>query len=99
MINGWLGDESPQVFMVPARQYAKEIYRALLSEELCSAGKITIIVTYDLNILPLVKFFFPSSSSWLDFLNGVVLKAEGEKTSVGFDGAITEFKHRDLFLE
>lgn len=96
-ISDWLRDESPQVAMVPARQYAKEIYRALLAAELCSPGKITIVVTHDLHILPLARLFFPSSSRWIDYLDGMVLKVEDKIVSIGFDGATKYIKRDRLF--
>lgn len=34
-VSDWLNGNDPQVAMVPARQYAKEVYRSLLGADLC----------------------------------------------------------------
>ena len=98
-IANWLLDESPQVAMVPAQRYAKEIYRSLLAVEMRSADRITIIVTHDLHILPLVRLVFSSSSRWIDYLDGVVFRVEGEKIDIGFDGVIVSIRRDRLFSE
>jgi hypothetical protein len=93
-IKNWLkGDgETSQSAFLPVQSYAKKTYKALLGEKFCSPGKITILVTHDLHIMPLVKFAFPSFCSWLDYLDGIVIRDYSHNILVGFDGMVASTK-------
>ena len=95
MISDWLIDETPQTIMLPARKWAKEICHALISKTFCLHGKISIIVTHDLHILPVCRLFFPSASRSLDYLNGVVLKVNCDQVIVGFNGEYVKIKNKE----
>jgi hypothetical protein len=85
-IGDWLKDG--QSAMVPARKYAEEIYLSLLRDDVCHPGKTTVIATHDLFIIPLARYYFASSSHYVDFLDGVVLQINGNQLKVGYGGEI-----------
>ncbi len=85
-IENWMNGKNPQTAFYPVEEYAKTTYRSLLDEKYCTTGKVTIIVTHDLHIMPLIKYAFPSFCCWLKYLDGIVLKDDGDKINVGFDG-------------
>jgi broad specificity phosphatase PhoE len=98
MIDDWLNNDTQQTIMIPARQYAREVYQSLFAEEFSSSDKITVIVTHDLHILPLARLLFPFTSRYLDFLNGIVLKVNGDQITVGFDGKFVVVNSKDMIL-
>jgi hypothetical protein len=51
-----------------------------------------------LHIMPLIKYAFPSFRSWIKYLDGIVLKDDGDKILIGFDGESTSIKRNALKL-
>lgn len=96
MIDDWLNDDATQSIMVPARRYARHIYKSLLAEEFNSSEKITLIVTHDLHILPLARLIFPSASRLIDYLNGVVLKIKDNECHIGFEREFLAVNRKDI---
>jgi broad specificity phosphatase PhoE len=87
-IGDWLKDGVQQTAMLPAREYAEVLYRSLLRDDICQPSKTTVIATHDLFIIPLARYYFSKSSHYVDFLDGVVLQANHDHLSVGYNGEI-----------
>jgi hypothetical protein len=96
LVSDWLNGNDPQGAMVPARQYAKEIYRSLLRADICVPDATTIIATHDLHILPLSRYFLASSPSGVDYLDGVVLKVNRDQVKIGFNTTVVSVPLKEL---
>jgi hypothetical protein len=96
IVSDWLNGIDSQGAMVPARRYAKEIYRSLLGADLCVPDAATVIATHDLHILPLSRYFLASSPSGVDYLNGVVLKVNGDQVKIGFNATVFSVQLNEL---
>ena len=92
----WLSGKNQLAFS-PVQTYAKATYQSLIDEKYCSSGKVTIIVTHDLHIMPLIKYVFPSFNSWIEYLDGIVMKDNGDRILVGFDGKVNS-KSRETLI-
>ena len=97
-VENWLSGQNPQAAFLPVETYAKATYQSLLDEKYCASGKVSIIITHDLHIMPLIKYAFPSFRSWIKYLDGIVLKDDGDKILIGFDGESTSIKRNALKL-
>ena len=84
-LDKWLnGDTMPS--MIPAEEYAKEIFSSVAREKKSRPEGVTIIATHDLYIMPLVHYAFRPVKPWIDFLDGIALKVHGDNIEVAFDG-------------
>ena len=95
-LNKWLRSSELVPSMIPADQYAKEVFRSVLREKRSKPNGATIIATHDLYIMPLVHYAFHPEKPWIDFLDGVALKIRDDDLVVAFDGKEKQLPFTEL---
>jgi hypothetical protein len=76
--------------------YSKMILGQVLKEPFLVRDKISILVTHDLHIMPIIKFMVPSFNVWLDYLDGVAISLTDDMITVGFAGKIITYPKQAL---
>ena len=100
----WLDETRTQSAMIPATEFAKDIFHSLLEAKPSGDGGATIITTHDIHVIPLISYAFHPNTPWVDYLDGLVMKKYPDKVAVSFNNDIRhlpleELKANDAGLE
>jgi hypothetical protein len=87
-MNTWLKATRPQSAMIPANDFARDIFRSILSEKSLSSGESMIIATHDIYLIPLISYVFSPEEPWVDYLDGFAMKAGKDNIVVSFNGTL-----------
>jgi hypothetical protein len=93
----WLGGEAQDGALFPAKEYAAGTFREVFDRKLAESDGVSLIVTHDLQIFPLVATVFERPIAELDFLDGLVVKADPHAIRVGFGKGVRSKQRRELF--
>ena len=89
----WLNDKDQNVF-VPVREYTKEILERLVAIRGKDSDAFTVVATHDLHILPLLSGVFGKPIRYIDYLDGLVIRPEGESIKAGYGDTIESYQLR-----
>jgi broad specificity phosphatase PhoE len=95
-VDDWLIGRAPESALVPAHRFATGFMRELFELKLPESGGVSVIVTHDLQIYPLVGFLVGIPIRKLDFLDGLTIKAGPQDVEVGFEGTVRTLRRSEL---
>jgi hypothetical protein len=84
LIRRWLENEIPEDILRDPRKYSDEILRKLCNYPPVRPGDILIVVAHDITLFPLVFSLFGKPVKEIEFLNGVVIVADGNVAKIQF---------------
>jgi broad specificity phosphatase PhoE len=96
-VDDWLRGRAQDGALVPADRFATGFLRELFDRQLPESEGVSLIVTHDLQIYPLVGFLLGIPIRKLDFLNGLIIKTDPRHVRVGFDGTVRSLNRSELF--
>lgn len=97
-VDDWLRGTAQDGALVPADRYATGFLRELFDRQLPESEGVSLIVTHDLQIYPLVGFLLGIPILKLDFLNGLIIKTGPRHVRVGFEGTVRLLNRSELFF-
>jgi broad specificity phosphatase PhoE len=97
-VDDWLNGQAHDGALVPAHKFATGFLRELFERKLPDSGGVSVIVTHDLQIYPLVSFLVGVPIRKLDFLDGLLIKAGPQDVEVGFGGTVRTLLRSELFV-
>lgn len=92
----WLDSTRTQSAMIPAAEFAKDIFSSLLEAKAFGDGEATIIATHDIHVIPLISYIFHPNAPWVDYLDGLVMKKYPDKVSVSFNNDVRQLPLEEL---
>jgi len=92
LLRKWLGREIPEDILWDPQKYSDEILKKLLNCPAVRPGDMLIVVAHDITLFPLVFSLFGKPVKAIEFLNGVVISANGNVARI-------QFKNGDLVCE
>jgi len=92
LLRKWLGQEIPEDILWDPRKYSDEILGKLLNCPAVRPGDMLVVVAHDITLFPLVFSLFGKPVQAIEFLNGVVISADGNSARI-------QFKNADLVCE
>jgi hypothetical protein len=84
MIERWLARQIPPTVMRDPRIYADRHLDRLLSTDGVDDGDLFIVIGHDITVFPLVSRLFDRTITTVDFLNGIVIDADGTTAGARF---------------
>jgi broad specificity phosphatase PhoE len=96
-VDDWLTGRDQDGALVPSRTFTAGFLRELSDCGLPGSKEISLIVTHDLQIYPLVGFLTGIPIRKLDFLDGPVIKMDGQRVQVGFGDVIHTLGRKEVF--
>ena len=91
VIMDWLGRKEQGVYL-PIDEYSSLILRQLLRVSEGEGEAAVVIATHDLHILPIVSSIFGRPIRNVGYLDGPVLRMDGEEVHAGFEGSWSTFE-------
>ena len=79
MIEDWFSSNPTMSPFTPYDQYSRHIILRLINEHMQLTNNLTVIVTHDLHILPLLNYVFGSKTRELGFMDGIIISKSGNK--------------------
>jgi len=92
LLRRWLGSEIPEEILWDPHKYSDEILGKLLKYPAVRPGDMLVVVAHDITLFPLVFSLFGTHVQAIEFLNGVVISADGNSARI-------RFKNADLVCE
>jgi len=92
LLRRWLEQEISEDVLWDHKKYSDEILRKLLSYPAVRPGDMLVVVAHDITLFPLVFSLFGKPVQAIEFLNGVVISADGNVARI-------QFKNADLVCE
>ena len=88
MIQNWLGRRIDPGILEDPETYANMIVKILLDCDYLDSGDVLITVAHDITLFPLIHTYFGRCLTTIGFMNGIVMKADGDRTEIGFEEEI-----------
>lgn len=88
MIKNWLGRKIDPGILEDPETYANMIVRMLLDCDYLDSGDVLITVAHDITLFPLIHTYFRRCLTTIGFMNGVVMRSDGDRTDIGFEEEI-----------
>ena len=92
----WLDSSKTQSAMIPAIEFAKDIFASLLEAKPFSAGEAMIIATHDIHVIPLISYVFRPNAPWVDYLDGLVMKKYPDNVALSFNNDVRQLSLEEL---
>jgi hypothetical protein len=92
LLRKWLGREISEDILWDPQKYSDEILKKLLNYPAVRPGDMLVVVAHDITLFPLVFSLFGKPVQAIEFLNGVVISADGNVARI-------QFKNADLVCE
>jgi hypothetical protein len=92
LLRKWLGQEIPEDILWDPKKYSDDILGKLLNYPAVRPGDMLVVVAHDITLFPLVFSLFGKPVQAIEFLNGVVISADGNAARI-------QFKNADLVCE
>jgi len=92
LLRKWLGQEIPEDILWDPHKYSDEILGKLLNYPAVRPGDMHVVVAHDITLFPVVFSLFDKPVQAIEFLNGVVISADGNTARI-------QFRNTDLVCE
>jgi hypothetical protein len=92
LLRRWSGREISEDILWDPQKYSDEILKKLLNYPAVRPGDMLVVVAHDITLFPLVFSLFGKPVQAIEFLNGVVISADGNVARI-------QFKNADLVCE
>ena len=87
LLRKWLGQEIPEDILWDPHKYSDEILGKLLNYPAVRPGDMHVVVAHDITLFPVVFSLFDKPVQAIEFLNGVVISADGNTARIQFRNA------------
>jgi len=85
MIRNWLGRRIDPGILEDPMQYADMLVGMLLDCHYIERGDVLMVVAHDITLFPLIHTYFGRCITTIGYMNGIVMKSDGDKTDIGFE--------------
>lgn len=85
LIERWLAGRIDEGVLWNPGQYSDELLKRVLDGQDFRPREIRIVVAHDITLFPLIHTYFRRSLTSIDYLNGIVIKTDAQKTEIGFE--------------
>lgn len=97
MVRDWFNGGPLSDAMKPYKQYSRKIISNILGGHMLNDRNITIIVTHDLYVLPIINQVFDLRNTEVDFLDGILITSKGEELDFFTKDLQRDLHRRDFF--
>ncbi len=88
MIKNWLGRRIDIGILEDPETYAGMIVKLLLDCDYLDSGDVLITVAHDITLFPLIHSYFGRCLTTIGYMNGIVMRSDGDRTEIGFEEEI-----------
>jgi hypothetical protein len=85
LIRRWLAGQVDEGVLWNASRYTDDLLKQVLDGPGFRPGDVRIVVAHDITLFPLIHTYFGRCMTTIDFLNGIVVKADTRTMDVGFE--------------
>ncbi|MDD1711536.1 MAG: histidine phosphatase family protein [Methanoregulaceae archaeon] len=88
LIRRWLDGQVDDGVLWNASWYSDELLKQVLNGPGFHSGEVRIVVAHDITLFPLIHTYFGRYMTTIDYLHGIVVKADTEAMEVGFEDTL-----------
>jgi hypothetical protein len=86
LIRRWLAGQVDEGVLWNASRYSDLLLKQVLDGTGFLPGEVRIVVAHDITLFPFIHTYFGRCMTTIDYLNGIVVKADTQVMEVGFEG-------------
>jgi broad specificity phosphatase PhoE len=90
LIRNWLAGRIDSGILEDPAAYADRLVKMLLDCRYVERGDVLLVIAHDITLFPLIHTYFGRCLTTIDYMNGIVMKSDEERTDIGFDGSIAK---------